>query len=54
MASTVHRVPRRLQPTIGRAFVGGLLALVGLIGVVSIVVGGALLLLARSASLVSF
>jgi hypothetical protein len=54
MTSTVHRVHHRLQPTLGRAFVGGVLALAGLIGVVTIVVGGVLLLLARSASLVSF
>ncbi|HEX5985487.1 MAG TPA: hypothetical protein VFY86_03140 [Nocardioides sp.] len=54
MATTVRHVPHRLQPTLGRALMGGLLALAGLIAVVSIVVGGLLLLLARSASLASF
>ena len=54
MTTSVHRTHPPMQPSIGRAFLGGMLALVLLCALVSAVVGGTLLLLARSVDLASF
>jgi len=54
MATPVYSTSRPLQPSLRGAFLGALFAIVALTVLTSLVVGGALLLLASSVSLTSF
>ncbi|HVH94787.1 MAG TPA: hypothetical protein VM688_07710 [Nocardioidaceae bacterium] len=54
MTTHVHSRTRSLEPALGRAFLGALFAMFWLTVLISLVLGGALLLLARSLSLASF